>query len=56
MFLPLSSLIAEQNGGSDAAVTDNGYCWGENEQFYGPTLSHVLLQTINYSKVFRIPY
>ena len=33
------------NGGSDAAVTDRGYCSGENEHFYRLTPSHVQLKT-----------
>ena len=37
-----------QNGGSDAAVTDRGYCWGENEHFYRLTPSHVQLKTTSY--------
>ena len=27
----------QADGGSDAAPTDRGYCWGENEHLYGPT-------------------
>ena len=37
---------------TDAAVTNRGYCWGENKHLHRLTLPHVPLRTVHYSKKF----
>ena len=42
-----------KNSGSEAAVTDRAYYWGENRIFYKLVPSDVALKTTNYSSKFR---